>query len=218
MNRTLSTVLWLSSAGVAATVTLAVVTGAGKQMKVADPTRPQYTADGKLKSPDPEVFRDWVQLGTPLTPNDLNNGEAAFPEFHAVYVPQWAWAEFKKTGTWPDGTILAKELELVGEKKAPSGNGYFEGEFHGLDIAVKDSKHSPETPNNWAYYNFNHAKPPYAVDAASQPKANCSSCHEANAGKEADYTFIKYYPKALAAQAKAKMKDKPKDDDKPAGK
>ena len=218
MNRVLSTSLWLGAAGLVGAMALAVTAGAGEQMKAADPTRPQYTADGKLKSPDPEVFREWIQLGTPVTPNDQNKGEAAFPEFHAVYVPQWAWAEFKKSGVWPDGTIMAKELILVGETQASSGKGYFEGEFHGLDVAVKDSKQSPNTPNNWAYYNFNHAKPPYAIDAAAQPKANCSSCHEANAGKDADYTFIKYYPKALAAQAKAKMKDKPKDEGKPAAK
>lgn len=182
----------------------ALMAAAGEQMSLADVTKPQYTPEGKLKSPDPDAFREWVQLGTPITPNDQNNGEAAFPEFHAVYVPQWAWAEFKKTGTWPDGTILAKELCLVGDKKASSGNGYFEGAFHGLDVAVKDSKHSPNTPGNWAYYNFNHSAPPYAPDATAQPKANCASCHEANAGPAADYTFIKYYPKALEAKAKAK--------------
>ncbi|MBY0262317.1 MAG: cytochrome P460 family protein, partial [Phycisphaerales bacterium] len=89
--------------------------------------------------------------------------------------------------------------------------GYFEGEFNGLDIAVKDSKQSPNTPNNWAYYNFNHSKPPYAEVAVAQAKANCSSCHEANAGPAADYTFTKYYPKAQHALAKLKAKDKPKE-------
>lgn len=211
MKTVLSKCLWLGAAGVAATVALAVVTGAGEQPKPMDPTRPQYTADGMLKSPDPELFREWVQLGTPLTPNDLNNGEAAFPEFHATYVPHWAWNEFKKNGVWPDGTIMAKELIKVGETQASSGKGYFEGEFNGLDVAVKDSKQSPNTPNNWAYYNFNHSKPPYAAMAAAQAKANCSSCHEANAGPEADYTFTKYYPKAVAALAKLKAKDKPKE-------
>lgn len=170
----------------------------------SDQTKPRYTADGKLKTIDPEVFRDWVQLGTPVTPNDLNNGEAAFPEFHAVYVPQWAWAEYKKTAKWPDGTILAKELIKVGDKKAPSGAGYFEGEFNGLDVAVKDKSKGPDAPGNWMFYNFNHSKPPYAAEAAAQPKANCSSCHESNAGPEADYVFSKYYPKVKAAAAKVK--------------
>lgn len=187
----------------------ALMAAAGEQMSLADATKPQYTADGKLKSPDPAIFREWVQLGTPVTPNDQNNGEAAFPEFHNTYVAPWAWAEFKKNGVWPDGTVLAKELVLVGEKQASSGKGYFGGEFHGLDVAVKDSKKNPETPNNWAYYNFNHAAPPYAPEAAAQPKSNCSSCHEANAGPADDYTFIRYYPIAREAKAKVKAKSAP---------
>ncbi len=204
MNKLLSTGLWTSGAGVIATAAL-IMTGAGSDgMKVIDQTKPRYTADGKLLQPDPDAFREWVQLGTPITPNEQNNGEAAFPEFHHTYVPAWAWAEFKKNGIWPDGTIMAKELVLVGETQASSGKGYFGGEFHGLDVAVKDSKQNPNTPNNWAYYNFNHAKPPYAAEAAAQPKANCSSCHEANAGPSDDYTFIKYYP--IAREAKAKLK------------
>jgi hypothetical protein len=42
----------------------------------------EFTPDGKLKRPD--GYRKWVYVGTPLTPNDLNDGEARFPEFHAV--------------------------------------------------------------------------------------------------------------------------------------
>jgi len=31
----------------------------------------------------------------------------------------------KKTGTFPDGTVMIKELTSVGSKDAPSGKGYF---------------------------------------------------------------------------------------------
>ena len=30
----------------------------------------------------PTGYREWVYVGTPVTPNELNNGKAAFPEFH----------------------------------------------------------------------------------------------------------------------------------------
>ena len=43
----------------------------------------EYTPEGKLKRP-PFSFRKWVYVGTPLTPNDLNDGKANFPEFHNV--------------------------------------------------------------------------------------------------------------------------------------
>jgi len=181
-----------------------VLTGAGDPPATPDPTRPQYTADGKLILPDPKIFHEWVHLGTPLTPNDQNGGMATFPEFHEVYVPQWAWDEFKKNGVWPDGTIVAKELVLIGDREAPSGKGYFEGGYNGLDVSVKDSTRVPAgTADKWLYYDFNHKPPPYLAEVAAEPEAACSSCHEAYAGPDADYMFIKYYP--IAKEAKASL-------------
>ena len=83
---------------------------------------PKYTADGQLIPFGPEVFREWIWVGEPLTPNDLNDGEANFSEFHDVYINPTAWREWKKSGTFPEGTVLIKELTSVGSKKAPSGN------------------------------------------------------------------------------------------------
>ena len=42
----------------------------------------QFTPDGKMKLPT--GYREWVFLGSPLTPNALNGGKASFPEFHNV--------------------------------------------------------------------------------------------------------------------------------------
>jgi len=79
--------------------------------------------DGQLERPT--GYREWVFVGTPVTPNDLNNGKAAFPEFHNVYIDPLSWAHWKKTGEFRDGTILMKELVGVGAKAAVSDNGYF---------------------------------------------------------------------------------------------
>ena len=45
-----------------------------------------FDSEGKLQAPDPTVFRKWVFVGAPLTPNALNNGKANFPEYHHVYI------------------------------------------------------------------------------------------------------------------------------------
>src|SRR5262245_55159471 len=82
----------------------------------------EFTADGKLKQP--VGYRKWVYIGTPLTPNDLNGGEASFPEFHEVYMDPESFAYYEKTGQFRDGTVLVKELSSVGSKEAPSGKGY----------------------------------------------------------------------------------------------
>ena len=74
--------------------------------------------------------------GTPLTPNELNPPEAPFPEFHNVYIHPDDFDFWKNTGTFPDGTVLVKELVTVGSKKAVSGNGYFMGKFIGLEVTT----------------------------------------------------------------------------------
>ena len=97
----------------------------------------EFTPDGKLKRP--VGYRNWVYVGEVVTPNDMNDGEATFPEFHSVYMDPESFAEYEKTGKYRDGTVLIKELSSVGTKKAPSGNGYFQGEFTGLEATIKDS-------------------------------------------------------------------------------
>src|ERR1700740_3045570 len=95
----------------------------------------EFTADGKLKQP--VGYRKWVYIGTPVTPNDLNGGEASFPEFHTVYIDPDSFAHYEKTGKFRDGTVIVKELSSVGSKEAPSGKGYFQGEFTGLETSIK---------------------------------------------------------------------------------
>jgi hypothetical protein len=157
----------------------------------------QYTDDGALKQP--VGYREWVYVGTPLTPNDMNDGEASFPEFHAVYIDPASLAHYKETGKFRDGTVLVKELSAVGSKEASSGNGYFMGEFTGLEATVKDSKRFKDEPGNWAYFSFGH-KYPLKKTAKAQKSFACNSCHENNAND--DWVFTQYYPVLRAAKPK----------------
>ncbi|MGB5222191.1 MAG: cytochrome P460 family protein, partial [Polyangiales bacterium] len=100
--------------------------------------------DGVLERP--VGYREWIYVGTPVTPNSLNNGKAPFPEFHNVYIDPDAWAQWKDTGRFPDGTILMKELVSVGATQAVSGNGFFEGDYIGLEAEIKSAKHFPNEP------------------------------------------------------------------------
>ena len=168
--------------------------------------RASFTSEGAAVQP--VGYREWVYVGTPLTPNALNGGEAAFPEFHNVYVEPTAFAAFSETGEWPDGTQIVKELVLVrendndpknGSSAEVSGVGYFQGEFAGLELTVKDSKRFAAEPGNWAYFSFGHNAPPYAANAEAFPTEACNSCHEANAG-DTDFVFTKFYPVLRSAK------------------
>ena len=156
----------------------------------------KFTGDGKLIRP--AGWREWIFVGSPLTPNSLNGGEAAFPEFHNVYIDPESWEHYKKTGTFREGTMFAKELTLVGETAATSGIGFFNGDLQGFEIAHKDSKRYPKEAGGWAYYSFGHQPEPYANSTAALPTAACAACHTAAAAE--DMVFTQYYSILRAAK------------------
>lgn len=157
-----------------------------------------FNADGELIRP--AGWREWVFIGSPVTPNSLNGGEAPFPEFHSVYIDPDSWAHWKETGKFREGTMIAKELMLVGDTAATSGIGFFNGELQGFEIAHKDSERYPKESGGWAYYTFGHKPEPYANSTAAMPTAACAACHTAAAAD--DMVFTQYYPIAVAAKAK----------------
>jgi hypothetical protein len=212
-HRIRMSVILLATAGVAGVVFL-VLTGQGVAGQ-HEGSAAKFDADGNLLRPT--GYREWVFVGTPLTPNDMNGGMAPFPEFHAVYIDPDSWAHYKKTGEFRDGTILVKELISVGSKQATSGVGYFMGEYLGLEAAVKSKAHFPDEPGNWAYHSFTtpgspmegdemrkqiHAGAPLKEKAKAFPTAVCAACHVASAGE--DMVFTQFYPVLRAAKAALK--------------
>lgn len=183
---------------------LGAILSAGSVASAGEIERTQFTAGGAAKMP--VNYREWVYVGTPLTPNALNGGEAAFPEFHNVYVEPGAFKHFKETGSWADGTQIVKELVSVrsnnnaedGSTQEVSGRGYFQGEFIGLELTVKDKVRYKDEPGNWAYFSFGHQPEPYNETAEAFPTAACNACHDASA--ETDFVFTQFYPVLRAVQ------------------
>src|SRR5215475_8199794 len=152
---------------------------------------PEYTADGDLILP--KNFEKWVFVGSPLTPNVLNDGKANFPEFHNVYMEPGSYEIYQKTGEFPEGTIFLKELQLMlpqenpdGSRTEPSGRGFFPGKLNGADVTVKDSKRYADS-GGWGYYNFNHFEPK-AKTAKVRSRGECAYCHIASAKKDDVWT------------------------------
>lgn len=147
--------------------------------------------NGQLERPT--GYREWIYVGTPLTPNDMNDGHAAFPEFHNVYIDPESWNHWKNSGEFRDGTILIKELVAVGAKAAVSGNGYFQGDFVGLEATIKSAGLFPDEPGNWAYFSFSTPEhKSLTTSAKAFPTKSCNGCHQAGAAD--DWVFTQYYP------------------------
>ena len=156
-----------------------------------------FDPDGKVELPT--GFRAWVFVGAPLTPNGLNKGKANFPEYHHVYIEKKNVDAYLKTGEFPEGTVIVKELTRVlnpsfpdGSRTEASGRGYFNGQYNGIDLTVKDSKRFAKT-NGWGLFTFGHHPMPYEKAAAEKPVSECAGCHIANVAAT-DMTWVQFYP------------------------
>ena len=168
-----------------------------------------FDSEGKVQVPT--GFRKWVFVGAPLTPEGLNDGKyncnaggtnctkSNFPEYHHVYIEQKNVDNYLKTGEFPEGTVIVKELTRVlnptfpdSSRKEPSGRGYFNGAYNGIDMSIKDSKRFAKT-NGWGFFTFGHHPMPYDKTSAERPVTECAGCHIANVAAT-DMTWIQFYP------------------------
>ncbi|MGB7288433.1 MAG: cytochrome P460 family protein, partial [Salaquimonas sp.] len=73
---------------------------------------------------------------------------------------------------------------------AVSGRGYFNGDYSGFELTVKDTTRYND-PGGWVYLNFGEERP-WMPAASPFPAASCNACHEANGGD--DFVFTQFYP------------------------
>jgi hypothetical protein len=156
-----------------------------------DRTLPEYDAEGNLLRP--EGFYEWVLVGASLglSYSDRPRRDGGPGMFHNVYLEPGAYRHFEETGEFPEKTMLAMTLYAPGEKVSPSQKGYFEGEFLGLEIALKDHERFEE---GWVYVPF-IADSTGKMPERSSPlpkETGCYECHETHAAY--DNVFLQFYP------------------------
>ena len=186
--------LGFAASTVLAAVAFAQATPSAENANPPDKPRelPEYTATGELVLP--KGYRNWIYVGSPLTPNALNDGHAGFPEYHNVYIEPGSYAIYKKTGVFPEQTMFYKELQLTlqpkenpdGSRTEPSGRGYFPGALAGAEVSVKDSKRFAASAG-WGYFEFGHSEPKLASTAV-RAKGECAYCHIASAKRDLVWT------------------------------
>ena len=104
-------------------ITLAACTVSGVAIFAQAPTSPgalarsrylpEYTPTGELKLPENSIWRDWVFVGAPLTPNALNGGQANFPEYHYVYIEPGSYEIYRKTGIFPKELFFSRSCSSL---------------------------------------------------------------------------------------------------------
>ena len=176
----------LGGAAMAAAVLLA--TGADGSGAAAVPARaetPAYDASGALLRP--EGYREWVFVGASLGLSyaDTRSSSDGHGDFHNVYLRPEAYQHYRRTGRFPDRTVLVLEIFEAASKVAPSRKGLFEGRRVALEAAVKDVR----LADGWGYFSFGDGP---AARATPAPRGACFSCHVEHGAVE--NVFVQFYP------------------------
>jgi hypothetical protein len=160
-----------------------------------DPDAPRYDAAGRLIPP--ADYRDWVFLSSGV---DMSYSErpamADAHMFDNVFAPRAAYAEFKRTGVWPDKTVLMLENRGGKSKGSINRQGLFQtGEVMGLEAHVKDTA---RFKGGWGFFSIEGGAPAGQIDYT----AACYACHAAHGA--ADTTFVQFYPTLLPVATRLK--------------
>jgi hypothetical protein len=188
------------AAAVAVAATLAQLSvGAEPRLtaRATGDTVPRYAGDSLIR---PVGYERWVLAGASMglgysQPSGADAAGATGGMFHNVYIEPSAYEHYVRTGKFREGTMLAMTLYVPGQKVHPSKQGFFEGDFMALEVALKDSA---RYPGSWAYFNFGMGAP--APRAFALPRQACQSCHVKNAAD--DNVFVQFYPTLRAVSTK----------------
>lgn len=143
-------------------------------------------AAGELLLP-PEVER-WVAVGSSLGLG-YSAGERAMggETFHTVLLEPGAYASYRRSGQFPDGTMLALIIRAPAARVAPARSGRVAGDLLALELAVKDTA---RFAGGWGYFDFGRGRP--GATARPFPAESCARCHAEHAAR--DNVFLQFYP------------------------
>lgn len=137
---------------------------------------PYVNEAGKIRVPQ-NYRTEWVFLGTWSIANDKEDGGAA--GFHYVYTQLGTIEAYRKTGKFPDGAVLLKELLKTKTGLLTTGNVSWGNEVEGWFVMVKDNKGrfkgNPLWGDGWGWALFNADNSMETV--TTDYKTECIPCH-----------------------------------------
>jgi hypothetical protein len=115
-------------------------------------------------------------------------------QLHVVYASPGTIAAYRKTGHFPDGAVLVKEVFNTATEEMTTGTVSHAGMLMGWFVMVKDSV--GRYPGNklwgdgWGWAWFDAADP--SKTTSTDYKTNCQSCHVPAQGS--DWVYTSGYP------------------------
>lgn len=150
---------------------------------------PYVSKDGAIDLPE-DFRKDMAHLGSWYVPEGGASG------FHDVYTEQSSIEHYRKTGKFPDGATLVKELRHSSSGNYTTGQNvaYANGEIKQTFVMIKDSKNRFAGNGlwgdgwGWALYKPDNK----GVNVASNYKTDCLGCHVP--AKKDDWIYVEAYP------------------------
>jgi len=146
-----------------------------------------------LHVPDADYRRDWVLLGSFSVLAD--DPEAGAKELHVVYTQPENVDAYRKTGAFPDGAVLVKDVFATGTEALTTGTASYASALIGRFIMVKDQadKYAGASPLwgdgwGWAFYEGTETRKTVTTDY----QQDCLACHEPV--RNQDLTYTQGYP------------------------
>ncbi len=153
---------------------------------------------GNISLPD-DFRRSWAFLGTwSIAAADVQASSDASGHgaagLHNVYTQPETIDHFRKTGEFPDGAVLVKELQKATTGPMTTGTVSWGTEVEGWFIMIKDTK-GRFTDNalwgdGWGWALFNADQPEKTV--TKNYKVECTGCHIP--ARNDDWIYIRGYP------------------------
>lgn len=139
----------------------------------------------------PQHYRpEWVHLGSWIVPAK----DAPGAGFHDVYTEPASLRHYRKTGSFPDGATLVKEIRTVQSKELSTGQASWAGEPVMWFVMIKDAKgrfaDHPNWGNGWGWALFKSDAPEKNVSANFEK--DCIGCHVP--AQKTDWVYIEGYP------------------------
>jgi hypothetical protein len=147
-------------------------------------------AKGNLRVP--ENYRTLYQaLGSWAIAADSGPGSK---EIHAVYASPGTIDAYRRTGRFPEGTVLVKEVFGTATNDMTTGTVSHADKLKGWFVMVRDSKNShPGNPlwgDGWGWSWFDADKP--LKTTSTDYKSDCQGCHVP--AQPTDWIYVNGYP------------------------
>ena len=142
---------------------------------------------GNLRKP--ADFRDLYELLGTYTVLDPKGDQ-----MHVTYATPGTAEYYRKTGKFPDGAVLVKEISGTDHAQLTTGDAHWASGTKVWFVKIKDDKNRfPQNPlwgDGWGWFLFKADAPDKQV--ATDYKKDCLSCHIP--AKATDWTYVQGFP------------------------